>query len=150
MANFNRTITEFEQAYQDLLGWMDTLPQELQAQANASDRWSPHEVLAQVAGWLVEAKRRFKRFPSGTGDAVYNRDAFNQVFIWQRAEQPWPDSIAEVRRLVLELADVGRALPAVQIERNGRRYLAWYEQLTTDATEHLEALQAWAAAHRAG
>lgn len=146
MSDFGNTIDGFEVAFDQWLQFAETLPEALQEQADACGNWSPRDVLAHQSGWLAEAKRRFQRYPTGTGDMTYNVDAFNKVFVWQRRQQSWDNSVAELRKLVGDLAQMGRDLSENEIKRNGGRYTEWFEAMAGDAKHHQAELAQWAAA----
>lgn len=136
-------LAAFERAYDVLQQFMSTIPQTLRTEPGACGDWPPQDVLAHLCGWAAEAKRRFKRFPHGTGEAQYNRETFNKVSLWQREGHTWEALTAELQQTTGELAQMVRDLNEMQRSRFGERYREWLVGLTLEATDHQAELANW-------
>jgi hypothetical protein len=142
MRDFEKLIAEFETSYKIFLSLAMNYPSNLQTMSGVCGEWSAHEVLAHLAGWLLEAKRRFPRYALGTSDIDYNRDAFNAVSIRMRREKSYEAIVEEITGLVDELAAMAGVIPHSQVEKEGR-YTEWLVSLIHEAKEHHLQLEAF-------
>lgn len=138
---FQTTTSEFEMVYQNLIAVAEKLPESAQTTAGVCGTWSAREVLAHLAGWVVEALRRYPRYAIGTGEIQYNTDAFNAVSVWSRDGKLYDEILDEVRDGSTKLVTFARGLSEAEIQRNGQRYAEWLTRLASDAREHTQQLQ---------
>lgn len=140
---FDEALAAYEQAYTTLFASLLDYPPHRQRQSGACGDWSPQQVIMHLAGWLIEAQRRFRRYPA-TGQVQYNVDVFNDVSVWDRETQRWEQSVAECQREYEKLLAMAQTLKAYQIERE-RRYAEWLTALANQARHHGAQLEAFRA-----
>ncbi len=141
-------ITQFQTDYAAFIAVARQYPADQHTTGGVVGRWSAWDVIAHLSGWLVEAQRRYQRYPRGTGDMQYEVDHFNDVSIWLRQGQDYETLIAELQTLVAELSEMARAIPPEQVERE-QRYREWLNVMAEDARRHTDDLQAFLAAQSA-
>lgn len=139
-SDFHEQVEQFETAYANLVIIAEKYPVELQTQSGACGSWSASDILAHLNGWIVEALRRYKRFPKGTGDITYNIDTFNKVSLWLREDMPYQDILSETKTLSAKLVAIAKELPEAYIQRD-KRYQEWLDNLTREAIEHSQQLR---------
>ena len=138
---FEEALAAYQQAYQKLFAILSDYPEGLQTESGVCGTWSPQQVVMHLSGWLIEAQRRFKRYPA-TGDIQYNVDVFNDVSLWDREKQTWERSVEELQREHQKLLEIAQGLNDYQIERDGR-YAEWLTMMTQEAQTHGTALAAF-------
>lgn len=139
---FAEALTTYQQAYENFLALLADYPTDLQTKSGVTGRWSPHEVVMHLCGWLIEAQRRFKRFPA-TGNVIYNVDVFNDVSVWDRENHTWEHSRQELEREYKKLLDLAQNVKEHHLERDNR-YAEWLTSLAQEAQNHGAELQAFA------
>jgi hypothetical protein len=140
---FKANIAEFEAAYHTLFTIAETYPENLRTQAGACGTWSAQDVLAHLAGWIVESLRRYPRYALGTADMHYNKDAFNEVSIWLRRDRDYETILSELREVAAKLAQMAQTIAEAQLKRDSR-YAEWLTTLTHEAHEHATQLEEFA------
>ena len=141
VTTIENSISEFESAFKQLIEVAENYPEALQTRAGACGEWSAREVLAHLAGWIVEALRRYPRYAIGTGNIQYYTDAFNAVSVWSRQSKLYDEILDELRDVSVRLIDYARGLSETEITRNGERYAEWLTNLARDAHDHTTQLQ---------
>lgn len=140
---FAETLAQFETDYQAFIALARQYPAELRLQSGLLDDWSARDVLAQNAGWLQEALRRYPRFAQGTGRMVYQTETFNAVSVRMRRGKDYDDLLQEVIALSQKLVDVAKALSPERIARDSR-YGEWLVALSDDVQTHTQAFEQFA------
>jgi len=139
-------LADFTQAYARFFELLETVPDRLQSQPGACGHWSPHDIVAHLSGWVIEAQRRYRRFPRGTGQVVYNIDVFNQMSVRTRRGKPWGALVEELRRAVRTLTEKAQQLSPDQIARDDR-YAEWLGIMAQDVQQHGHQLRDFIAGH---
>ncbi|QPC83977.1 maleylpyruvate isomerase N-terminal domain-containing protein [Phototrophicus methaneseepsis] len=142
MEAFLQSLAAYEAAYQDLFDLLARYPASRRQKKGACGDWSPQQVVAHLSGWIAEAKRRYPRFATGTGNVVYNLDVFNDVSVRRRRDYNWAHTVAELERLVGELAAMARQVTPQQAGQDDR-YREWLDSLTEDCRQHTAQLLAF-------
>lgn len=126
-ATFERKVTDFEQTYERLVARFQRISTADAATQDVDD-WSPRAGLAQLAGWLEEAQRRYPRYARGTAHFEYNVDGLNAVYVRMRRDRTYPELLSEVQTRARQLSTAARALTVQQIERHDA-YADWLDML---------------------
>lgn len=127
-------LEKFQQAYDDFFTVVDAYPLELYDATGACGDWSARDIIAHMAGWVVEALRRFRRYGRGTSDFIYNTDAFNEVSLWLRRDDDYETVLEELHTRVDELLAFLDQLP--EQRHSDDRYAEWLQTLSNDAQRH--------------
>ena len=125
----------YQRDYQAFMQIVGALPENLRDQQGACGHWSPQDIIKHLCGWLTEAKRRYDRLPYGSGDYVYDADAMNEVFLWERKNQSWDMSVAELQGCSQVMQQAAQKIPAYQAEREPR-YQRWLDAISRNYRDH--------------
>ena len=145
---FKETLAHYEETYRQFFDLLARYPASLRTKEGACGDWSPQQVVAHLSGWIVEAKRRYPRYATGTGGIDYNIDAFNDVSVRQRKGHNWAHAVAELEKLIGELAAMARQITPEQAERDDR-YRKWLSIMAEACQEHMQQLKVFEQAQTA-
>lgn len=133
-AHLSDAIVSFNTQYQRLLTYLADYPKDRQLKSGAAGKWSPRDILAHFAGWLVEANRRFDEFDADiTSTFKYDWDSFNAASVGTRAHLTWAETVEEVQQAYTTLS-----ARAAQItpDTTDSRYKGWLDGLAEDCKLH--------------
>lgn len=135
MTALSDALAQYETDFAAFQQIVAQIPASLRTEPGACGDWSPQQVVAHLSGWLQEGKRRFTRFPTGTGMINYNVDAFNAVSVRKRKGYNWAHTVAELDKLSFEWVSQARQVPAERAERDDR-YQEWLNIMAAEFREH--------------
>lgn len=133
--DFRAALAQLQTGYDAFTHILAQVPVARQTLGGACGDWSPQQVVQHISGWLMEARRRFERYPRGTAAVTYDVDALNAVFIWERKAQSWEQTLAELAHRQQALVAVAEDTAAYQVEREGR-YLWWLRSMAQEYRNH--------------
>lgn len=136
---------QFEHAYTTLLNLIEAYPADKRERPNACGYWSPKEILAHLAGWLVEADTRYRLYEKDSNPAPKHYDdldTFNRESVEARAPMTWQEQVNELRANY-HLIQHHAASVAARAGTPFIGYVEWLESLAQDCTEHTEELRAF-------
>ncbi|MCA9890809.1 MAG: hypothetical protein KC546_20660 [Anaerolineae bacterium] len=142
MTALTDALAQYEADFAEFQRILAQYPASLRMQSGACGEWAPQQVVAHISGWLVEAKRRYARFHTGTGQIDYNIDAFNAVSVRIRKDYNWSHTVAELEKLGFELASLAKQVPAERAERD-ERYKKWLDIMAEEFRDHGAQLKAF-------
>lgn len=135
---------QFLDIYSELFELVEKYPAEKRTQSGASGTWSPKEILAHLAGWLVIAQKRYDDFESGDKSNIeYNtaqQDRINAESVAVRSHLNWRQTIAELRLGVFALSSRASDI-SPEVARSDERYAEWLVGLGNDAKKHIQELR---------
>ncbi len=141
--DIHAALAQFQDAYLKLLTLIESYPQEKREQPDACGAWSPKEVLAHLAGWLVEAEARYRLYEKDSAPApkYYDDiDAFNEESVRARSGLTWEEQVNELRAnyaLIVRHAELVAARDSTPFVG----YASWLVNLAEDCAEHTQQLR---------
>jgi hypothetical protein len=136
LQKFQTRLAAFRQRSSDMLHVVDQYPAELTEKSGACGWWSPKQVIAHEAGWLVELHRRYDLFDAGdTASVEYDFDDFNAKSVEARAALDWNATVSEFRALIERTLQRAEGLSPEQIAA-ARGYGGWLHGLDEDFELH--------------
>lgn len=138
-------LTQFQEAYLKLLTLIESYPHDKREQPDACGMWSPKEVLAHLAGWLVEADARYRLYEKDSAPAPKHYDdidAFNEESVRARSGLTWQEQVNELRANYAVIVHHAEHVAA----RGGTPfvgYTSWLVSLANDCAEHTDQLRAF-------
>lgn len=136
-------LKQFEEAYLTLLNLVENYPHDKRQLPDACGVWSPKEVLAHLAGWLVEADARYRLYEKDSAPAPKHYDdidTFNEESVRARGGLTWEEQVNELRAnyaVIFHHAELVAARGGTPFAG----YTSWLVSLAKDCTEHTEQLR---------
>lgn len=134
---------QFLDTFSELFELVERYPPEKRTQSGACGNWSPKEVLAHLAGWLVIAQKRYDDFEAGDKsniDYAPQQDRINAESVAVRAHLNWRQTIAELRLGVFALSSRASDIPK-PVAQADQRYAEWLVGIGEDAKKHTQQLR---------
>lgn len=143
--DMHNALKQFEAAYQTLLTLIEAYPTDKRERPDACGYWSPKEVLAHLAGWLVEAEARYRLYEKDSAPAPKHYDdldMFNHESVRVRTGLTWDEQVNELRAnhaIIMRHAQGVAARGGTPFEG----YASWLVSLAQDCAEHTAELRAF-------
>lgn len=138
MSDIHTSLNRFREAYLTLLTIVENYPPEKREQSGACGYWSPKEVLAHLAGWLVEAAARYRLYDKDSAPARKHYDdfdAFNRESVDARGGMSWEEQINELRANY-HVIEHHAGVVAARSPEPFKGYASWLDTLAQDCEEH--------------
>lgn len=133
---FQSRLDTFRRDSAEMLRVIDQYPATLTEKSGACGWWSPRQIVAHEAGWLVELLRRYDLFDAGDMQPVeYDFDTFNARSVDARAGLDWNATITEFRALVEQTMQRAASLTPDQIAAV-KGYGSWLRAMSEDMETH--------------
>ncbi|MBK8030604.1 MAG: hypothetical protein IPO91_06495 [Chloroflexi bacterium] len=137
---FQTALQQFRKVSGDMLAVTDTYTPELAEKSEACGWWSPKQIIAHEAGWLVELHRRYDLFAAGNVEPIeYDFDTFNAQSVEARAHLDWPGTLSEFRDLIARTISRAESLTAQQAG-GIKGYGGWLDAMSEDMETHTHQL----------
>ena len=136
---YQERMDRLDRAYRAFFALVDDYAEDRHELTGACGDWSARQVMAHMAGWLVEAVQRYDAFERGESGSVdydneHDNARFNQASVDQRAALNWEQTLQDLRQSYDRF--VVRARQIANPDQDPR-YANWQQGLWQDCIEHL-------------
>lgn len=137
MTDFVSAYQQLQASYTNLCHVMDAYPPDKTEKTGALGIWSPKQIVAHLAGWVVEATQRYRDILKGnTPDKTYSDwDEFNAESVATRAHLSWDETVTDFKQAVKAWFAEAETIPAVMVAQD-KRFTEWLQGLEREFVNH--------------